>query len=769
MSAGAAPPNLSVYPWFVPGGTQQSNYSRLINSSVGTFLVRPSRTPGAYTVEVRTATNGPGAVTSMRLVWDPARRLFHREKLPGDAYATLSELLASLPEITTEVGGEGVYVDAKVPGLWGGAPGGEPTSAYANVDPLTTEGSGRGSRYERMGDVIYESLSDDCPLIGLKGTAVVTFGEALAEAAAATGADFTLTMAKSFDFATSLVDRGRSRGLKVDEVAVINIYTHDKPEKFYRDLNAAMGGYTPRKHKDLPGYLPFIRLLLSAMFKLEHVAALVWRGVRGTPAALLGGADKGPGDEVTWWTFTSTTLSADVTKAFIEGDGPRVMFRIQVAAGVQIGSFSDFRGVEAGMESEQEVIVLPGTRFAIDAVHELGGGLTEVRMHEVVGGYSTIEAALSERRPAAAAVGRRRLKPEPGGDSAMARAYSEAGVDGTYAEVAVYEEVAAGSKPDAVHGEGSDSDSDDADDYNHINMPSSSRDLALIMSAQIQLGGKLGESEFFEVKKGVWRRRPWDSRPTNSYEFPPGATEIPVAVKTTRNIEDNIFKEEINRLNQLDHPFVVLLLGVMFHPNPAMVLELCAMGTLLSYLPKNKSRLLKADGGQTLVLFAAQIAKGMVYLEQKRMVLRDLNARNILVKDEHTVKISCSNFSARCMEIHDKFHDEFSRARDRVRWWAPETAFYGKYTPEANAWSFGVTCWEIWSFGDVPYGDWMGREVLEFIERGERLPNPAGCPTPVYEIMCSCWEFEMAQRIKFTDAFEQLKALLPRHLLSRCE
>lgn len=360
MSAGAAPPNLSVYPWFVPGGTQQSNYSRLINSSVGTFLVRPSRTPGAYTVEVRTAANGPGAVISMRLVWDPARRLFHREKLPGDAYATLPELLASLPEITTEVGGgdgaaggEGVYADVEVPGLWDGAPGGEPTSAYANVDPLTTEGSGRGSRYERVGDVIYESLSDECPLIGLKGTAVVTFGEALAEAAAATGVDFTLTMAKSFEFATSLVDRGRSRGLKVDEVAVINIYTHAKPEEFYKGLNAAMGGYTPRKHEDLPGYLPYIRLLLSGMFKLERIEALVWCGKIGTTAALMQG--KGVGDELTWWNFTSTSLSSDVSMGFIAyaAPQPRILFKIRVASGVQINDFSDFSGVQAVGKDQQ--------------------------------------------------------------------------------------------------------------------------------------------------------------------------------------------------------------------------------------------------------------------------------------------------------------------------------------------------------------------------------------------------------------------------------
>ena len=83
---------------------------------------------------------------------------------------------------------------------------------------------------------------------------------------AATGADFTETIAKGLEFAQGLANQGRTRGLNLDEAAAVNIYTQAGPAFFYAGLNAAMGGYTPRKHADLPGYLPFIRLLLSAMF-----------------------------------------------------------------------------------------------------------------------------------------------------------------------------------------------------------------------------------------------------------------------------------------------------------------------------------------------------------------------------------------------------------------------------------------------------------------------------------------------------------------------
>lgn len=189
------------------------------------------------------------------------------------------------------------------------------------------------------------------------------------------------------------------------------------------------------------------------MFKLEHISGLVWCGKMGTLDQLIQG--RKVGDELAWWSFTSTSLSSEVSLRFISTKPagihpadtpgwplPRVIFKIQIAAGVQISSFSDFRGVEEGKESEQEVIVLPGTRFVIDAIYDLGGGLTEVRMHEVVGRGGGIEAALAERRPGATAVGRRRLSSIPDGDRTMMRAYSDAGVDEMYAGM-VYEDVVA--------------------------------------------------------------------------------------------------------------------------------------------------------------------------------------------------------------------------------------------------------------------------------------------------------------------------------------
>lgn len=198
-----------------------------------------------------------------------------------------------------------------------------------------------------------------------------------------------------------------------------------------------MGGYTHRRHLDLPAYLPFIRLLLEAMFKLEHVAALVWRGVFGTVKQLLGG--KGVGDQLVWWTFVSTTLSSNVAMEFLEGqgkiEGPRVLFKIRVNQGVQISTFSDFGGDASGEDNEQEVIMMPGTPYVIDEIIPLSDNLTEVRLHEVPG-----DNIVAARRLPVSMVGRRRLPPLPETESTILRAYSEIGIE-SVDEPIIYEDI----------------------------------------------------------------------------------------------------------------------------------------------------------------------------------------------------------------------------------------------------------------------------------------------------------------------------------------
>merc|ERR1719247_3515648 len=131
-----------------------------------------------------------------------------------------------------------------------------------------------------------------------------------------------------------------------DQAAAVMLYT--KETCLYPRLNAAL-----RKHdmRSLEPFLPFMKLLLSALYQLPLTHVRTYRGVKldlfETYNLLV--------DKVwCWWSFSSTTRNRDVldTPLFLGTEGKRTLFCIN-AVGVDIAPFS-------AMAHEEEVLLLPG-------------------------------------------------------------------------------------------------------------------------------------------------------------------------------------------------------------------------------------------------------------------------------------------------------------------------------------------------------------------------------------------------------------------------
>lgn len=66
-----------------------------------------------------------------------------------------------------------------------------------------------------------------------------------------------------------------------------------------------------------------------------------------------------------------------------------------------------------------------------------------------------------------------------------------------------------------------------------------------------------------------------------------------------------------------------------------------------------------------------------------------------------------------------------------IRWMAPESIMYGKFTTATDVWSFGVVMWEVFTYGQQPYFGLTNEEVIKFVAKQGTLEPPNDCPQKV--------------------------------------
>jgi serine/threonine protein kinase len=144
--------------------------------------------------------------------------------------------------------------------------------------------------------------------------------------------------------------------------------------------------------------------------------------------------------------------------------------------------------------------------------------------------------------------------------------------------------------------------------------------------------------------------------------------------------------------------------------------------------------------------FLIQVADGMDYLSNRKIMHRKLCASNIFMFDD-IVKVGGIGLSD---------YSKTGKELDLLRWTAQEALKSKMYASKCDVWSFGILMWECFSLGGTPYVDVKNRDIANRVMRGMRVPQRDYMSDEVYQLMLQCWQLDLDERPTFHQIKDEL-------------
>lgn len=229
-----------------------------------------------------------------------------------------------------------------------------------------------------------------------------------------------------------------------------------------------------------------------------------------------------------------------------------------------------------------------------------------------------------------------------------------------------------------------------------------------------------------------------------------------VAVKILKDVQDDTsqyqeFLQEVSIMRKVRHKNVVQFIGACTRkPNLCIVFEFMSGGSVYDCI--------RREGTLPLVQIlkiATEVARGMDYLHQRKIIHRDLKAANLLLDEHEVVKIADFGV-ARIIETTGHMTAETGT----YRWMAPEVIEHKPYTEMADVFSFAIVLWELLTCR-VPYNEMTPLQAaVGVVQKGLRPGIPSNAPPALGLLMEACWEQEAALRPSFRDLTPRLQFML---------
>jgi serine/threonine protein kinase len=231
---------------------------------------------------------------------------------------------------------------------------------------------------------------------------------------------------------------------------------------------------------------------------------------------------------------------------------------------------------------------------------------------------------------------------------------------------------------------------------------------------------------------------------------------------TSNIIEVKAVKNEAKLLASLRHPNVVQFVGYAVKESQHYIITELMSKDLRMYLKENVPLSLPL-----VVDIMVQIAEGMKYLHESRVMHRDLKADNVLinvVENEScispSVQVKLTDFGMSKLNLNNSRFTTMGVGT--AQWRAPEVfkdkQNTEKYTNAADVYSFALVFFEVLT-GEVPFAKISKSQILGEICGGEMpiLPPDGYCPWPLSAFIRECWATRPEDRPRFPEICERLQ------------
>ncbi|XP_019635015.1 PREDICTED: tyrosine-protein kinase receptor Tie-1-like [Branchiostoma belcheri] len=197
---------------------------------------------------------------------------------------------------------------------------------------------------------------------------------------------------------------------------------------------------------------------------------------------------------------------------------------------------------------------------------------------------------------------------------------------------------------------------------------------------------------------------------------------------------------------------IIQLRGIVTKSDPKYILiEYADRGDLLSALRQARNR--DDHHEPNFWGLAVDVARALAFLQELKLVHRDVAARNVLISANGEGKLADFGLS------RDIYTDSiYTQEADNpiqinhlpLKWMALESLRDGEFTHKTDVWAYGVLLWEIATMGNEPVYPGPLRpdchHLIQLLEKGCRLRIPHGCSVDMYRLMLRCWNADHDRR-----------------------